>query len=195
MEVMNSIREFYSRHELEDFVIDVNKNEIKCHRFILASCSEFFSGLFRSGMKEVTDGRATLHGISCETFKLILEALYTGIDVVTEDNAIAIWHASNQLQIYFMIRLCENMVVKMLSLDNFEEVYKAAKLIDSKYVLGFIKTFILEHFILLRKMNTFLELSYDELLALISNDKLVVESEDQVLESIMEWIEYPDIEK
>ncbi|CAL1547910.1 unnamed protein product [Lymnaea stagnalis] len=194
--VMNSIQKLYLRHELvEDFIIEIENTEIMCFRFILESCSEFFSGLFRSGMKEVTNGRATLHGISCETFKLIREAMYTGIDVVTEDNAIAIWHASNQLQIDFMIELCEKTVVKMLSLDNFEEVYRNAKLINSKHVLGQFKTFISEHFVQIRKMNTFLELSYDDVLALISDDKLVVESEDQVLESIMEWIEHPVIEK
>ncbi|CAL1548803.1 unnamed protein product, partial [Lymnaea stagnalis] len=195
VEVMKAVKKLYLRHELEDFVIEIENTEIKCHRFILASCSGFFSGLFRSGMKEVKNGRVTLHDISCETFKLILEILYTGNDMITEDNAIAIWHASNQLQIDFMIELCEKMVVRMSSLDNFEEVYRNAKLINSKAVLGVIKTFILEHFVQIRKMNTFFELSYDELLALIIDHKLVVESEDQVLESIMEWIEYPDIEQ
>ncbi|CAL1548633.1 unnamed protein product, partial [Lymnaea stagnalis] len=175
-----------------DFVIEIENTEIKCHRFILASCSGFFSGLFRS-MNEVTNGRASLQGISCETFKLILETLYTGHDVITEDNAIAIWHASNQLQIDFMIALSEKMIVKMLLLDNFEEVYRNAKLINSSQVLEAIRKFMLENFVQIRKMNTLLELSYDELLSLVSDHKLVVESEDQVLETIMEWIEYPDI--
>ncbi|CAL1547911.1 unnamed protein product, partial [Lymnaea stagnalis] len=189
---MNSIKKLYSRREVEDFIIEVDNTEIRCHRFILASCSEFFCGLFRSGMREVTYGRASLQGISCETFHLILHAIYTASDVITEGNVIAIWHASNQLQIDFMIELCEKTVVKMLSLDNFEEVYRNAKLINSRQVLCAIRTFMCEHFVLIRKMKTFLELSYNEIVSLVSDDKLVVESEDQVLESIMEWIEHPD---
>ncbi|CAL1548634.1 unnamed protein product, partial [Lymnaea stagnalis] len=189
--VMESIKEIYLRHELEDFVVKIEDTEIKCHRFIL-SCSKYFCEHFRSGIKEVTDGRDPLRGISCDTFKLILEALYTGINVVTKDNAIAIWFASIQLQIDFMIELCEKMVVKMLSLDNFEEIYRNAKLINSKQIIGAIPNFVKMHFVQVRRMKTFYELPYRQFLNIVRDQKLVAECEDLVLESIMEWVEYPD---
>ncbi|CAL1548627.1 unnamed protein product [Lymnaea stagnalis] len=193
--VMNSLNKLYVNKELEDFVVDIDGTEFKCHRVILGSCSEFFGGLFRSGMKEVDEGRASVQGISVEAFQLILKALYTGINVLTKDNVIDIWHASNQLQIQFLIKLCEKSVVSWLTLENFEEVFFHAKLIQSETVLEGARKFMLENFENVRKTKTFLNLSFIDLLRVVEDRDLVVKSEDLVLESLMEWVGQPKIEK
>ncbi|CAL1545135.1 unnamed protein product [Lymnaea stagnalis] len=85
--------------ELQDFVVEVEGKEFKCHRLILSACSGFFRGLLRSGMKESQKRRTRLHGVSMETFTCILETLYTGMDNLTRDNIRSVWLAADQFEI------------------------------------------------------------------------------------------------
>ncbi|CAL1548668.1 unnamed protein product [Lymnaea stagnalis] len=188
--IVESIESLWERRELVDFTVQVENHEIKCHRFILGACSKFFSAMFRSGMKDSQNDFAVIEHVSRDIFVDILRALYTGSDVLTQDNVIAVWHASNLLQIDVMIRQCENKVVQWLTVENFENMSINAKLSDSKRVLETIFDFMLANFEKVRDTQTFLEMSPGRFLDFIESYKLVVGSEDLVLESILKWIEY-----
>ncbi|KAK0048947.1 kelch-like protein 40 [Biomphalaria pfeifferi] len=117
--IVQSLSDFWKCEELQDFTVTLDTTKFECHRFLLAACSGFFRGLFRSGMKETELKCVTVENISSETFELILETLYTANDVLTNDNVIDIWEAAHQLQIYFLITECEEFAIATLSLDNY----------------------------------------------------------------------------
>ncbi|KAK0048934.1 kelch-like protein 40a isoform X2 [Biomphalaria pfeifferi] len=100
--IVQGLSDFWKSEELQDFTVTLGTTKFECHRFLLAACSGFFRGLFRSGMKETELKCVTVEDISSETFELILETLYTGDGVLTNDNVIDIWRAAHQLQIMFL---------------------------------------------------------------------------------------------
>ncbi|CAL1546270.1 unnamed protein product [Lymnaea stagnalis] len=187
--IIESIESLWEAQELFDFTVEVEHHQIKCHRFILGACSKFFGGLFRSGMKESSNRVAVLKDVSLATFQLILTSLYTGSDVVTKSNVVAIWHASNQLQIDFLITRCEKKIVKWMTLKNLETIYKNAKLLDSKKVLNSAFEFMLSNFERIIETPLLLELPFSDLLFLVDNENLKVRSEHLVVDSILKWVE------
>ena len=70
--------EMLNQNDFTDFVIKVEGKEYRAHRLILAIHSDYFHGLFSSGMKEVSEGFVELKGISMEVFDLIFAYIYTG---------------------------------------------------------------------------------------------------------------------
>nr|KAI8751633.1 kelch-like protein 40 [Biomphalaria glabrata] len=179
--IVQGLSDFWKCEELQDFTVTLGATKFGCHRFLLAACSGFFRGLYRSGMKETELKCVTVEDISSETFELILETLYTGHGVLTNDNVIDIWRAAHQLQIPFLIKECEEFAIATLSLDNYIEYYKIAKLFESKEVLEVIWSFILKNANSFFQTNLYFEMQISDVLKLIKSQDLETTSEDDVM--------------
>ncbi|KAI8780242.1 kelch-like protein 40a isoform X2 [Biomphalaria glabrata] len=140
-------------------------------------------------MKETKSRCVTVEDISSETFELILETLYTGHGVLTNDNVIDIWQAAHQLQITFLIKECEYYIIETLSIKNFTKYIHIASLLNSEPVTKMVWDFILKNSSLFFRKKSFLKLSMPEVLKLITCQDLVVESEDDVIYAILRWVE------
>ncbi|XP_059164123.1 kelch-like protein 41 [Physella acuta] len=191
-EIVKCLESFWSKKQLIDFTVKIDKESIECHRFILAACSDFFQALFNSGMKEVTDNFVTLKDISVAEFELILKAIYTGVDILTLDNFIEVWRAVHQLQIHFMIDLCEKFAIKSISMDKWQSIYKNAHLLNSKPVLTDLHLFMLQNFEKICHDPTFMLLQFDEIHDLIKSQDLVANIEDSVLETVINWVDHDE---
>ncbi|XP_055868518.1 kelch-like protein diablo [Biomphalaria glabrata] len=188
--IVQGLSDFWKCEELQDFTVILGTRKFACHGFLLAACSGFFRGLFRSGMKETELKCVTVEDISSETFELILETLYTGHGVLTNDSIIDIWEAAQQLQIPFLITECEGFAKATLSLDNYIEYYKTAKLFNSKEVLDIVWSFILKNTISFFQTDFFLEMPISDVLKLIKSQDLEVPSEDAVVYFLYKWLEF-----
>uniref|UniRef100_A0A2C9KHD8 BTB domain-containing protein n=1 Tax=Biomphalaria glabrata TaxID=6526 RepID=A0A2C9KHD8_BIOGL len=188
--IVQGTADFWKCEELQDFTVTVGTTQFGCHRFLLAACSVFFRGLFRSGMKEAVLKCATVKYISKETFESILETLYTGHDVLSKDNVIDIWRAAHQLQIPFLIKECEEFAKATLSLDNYIEYYKIAKLFESKEVIKFVWSFILKNANSFFQTDFFYEMQVSDVLRLIQSQDLETTSEDDVVHALLKWVEF-----
>ncbi|CAL1548667.1 unnamed protein product [Lymnaea stagnalis] len=188
--IAKCLKSLWEQQDYLDYEVKVEDETFKCHRLILAACSPYFDALFRSDLKETRDGFSTLRTMSSTTFQLILTAIYTGSDVLTDENVIDVWNATHLLQIDFMIKHCEKRVVQGLTLDNFEEMYALAKLLDSKNVADGIVEFTIRHFNQVKNSNTFWQLAPNEFLSVVKSQDLMASSEDCVLESILKWVDY-----
>ncbi|KAK6962951.1 kelch-like protein 40 [Biomphalaria glabrata] len=192
--IISSIASLWEDQELADFTVLIEDKIVTCHRFILSACSNFFGALFKTEMKEKRDKSVRLHDITPETFELILKMLYSGENLVNADNIASVWPGVHQLQIPFLIEHCEKFVSSILSLYNYVNFYRMAKLLDSKCVLEEVKRFMLKYFTDVKDEAFFLQLTAKELMELIESDALVVDSEDDVLFAIFKWIEREDLQ-
>ncbi|CAL1533008.1 unnamed protein product [Lymnaea stagnalis] len=139
IEGISSVRE---DEELQDFVVEVEGKEFKCHRLILSACSGFFRGLLRSGMKESKEQRTKLEGFSEEIFKAILDSLYTGNGNLTQNNMLSVWIAVDHLQIPFLCKLCTDFIEANISVENVLPVWQVAKQMQSLIVVETCETFV-----------------------------------------------------
>uniref|UniRef100_A0A2C9LE67 BTB domain-containing protein n=1 Tax=Biomphalaria glabrata TaxID=6526 RepID=A0A2C9LE67_BIOGL len=191
--IVQGLSDFWKCEELQDFTVTLGTTKFGCHRFLLAACSGFFRGLFRSGMKETELKCVTVEDISSETFELILETLYTGHGVLTNDNVIDIWRAAHQLQITFLIRECENFVIKTLSFENYVDYFLNSRLLNSETVSQTVWSFILKNSNDFFRTHCFNELPLSDVLNVIRSQDLVVKSEDDVINAILRWVEFTSI--
>ncbi|XP_059164665.1 uncharacterized protein LOC131947464 [Physella acuta] len=191
--IVKGLEHMWSDQMLFDFTVKIEDETIKCHRLILAACSDFFQALFRSGMREVTENCVVLQEVSCDVFTLILRTLYTGVDILTSQNLLDVWRAVHMLQISFMVKLCEDFAIETVTMDTWEKVYTNAKLLDSEYVLEHLQKFMIKNFEQISLTSTFLQLSFDELRNLIKCQDLVVSKEDLVLEGVIRWVNFVQI--
>ncbi|XP_059145969.1 kelch-like protein 24 [Physella acuta] len=88
----------------KDFRIMVDGSEYFCHKFILSACSTFFNTLLRADFKEKQEGYVVLNKISKETFDVIINAIYKGVDGLTLGNVGNVWQATHLLDIPFLIQ-------------------------------------------------------------------------------------------
>ncbi|CAL1539780.1 unnamed protein product [Lymnaea stagnalis] len=185
VEGLSSVRK---DEDLQDFIVEVEGTEFKCHRLILSACSGYFRSLLRSGIKESQKQRTKLEGISMETFTAILETLYTGylvINNISNDNVITISEVSSQLQHKSIIELCKKFLTNNTSLENWNIIYEAANTLGSDLILSHVRDFIKKHYEQIIKSDTFLCIREKDLLEIIKSQDLVVPTEDVVIDSIL----------
>ncbi|XP_059170036.1 kelch-like protein 8 [Physella acuta] len=190
-----NLNKIWADQELCDFTVEIDDVSIRCHRVILGASSPFFLRLLRSGMKETNEGHVVLQDISVSTFQLILKTLYTGEDVLSLDNFIEIWHAVDMLQIGFLVEHCETFAAKNIKLENFRRILSVANLFNSKSVLSSVKTFMTQNIEAIYTDKLYLELSFDEMCFVVSSHGLHFNSEDPVLEMVLNWAENKPVVK
>ncbi|BFZ02882.1 hypothetical protein BsWGS_05921 [Bradybaena similaris] len=188
--VMQAMGKQMEQTTFYDVVITVKQRTFNCHRFQLSACSKFFGAMFSSGMKEDLTKTVDIKGIEPDIFSLVIECIYKARYVINAENVISLWHAANQLQIDFLTESCEIFLAKTLSKHNCVEVYLNAKLLDSKMILNLSWELIVKEFEYLRKTETILNLDYDDMMKLLTEDDLVVPSEDVLIDVIMRWVNF-----
>ncbi|XP_059175108.1 kelch-like protein 41b [Physella acuta] len=173
-----------------DFTVVVGETSFRCHRLVLAACSEFFQALFSSGLREATENSVVLQDVSSEVFQKILSALYSGQIDLTSENYTNIWRAANKLQVMFLVDLCEKFAIEAITMETWEKIYETASELSSKRCLDQFHLFMLKNFEKIRLSPTFLLMSFKEVKDLIKSQDLVVSVEDLVLDSVIKWVEY-----
>uniref|UniRef100_A0A2C9LEC8 BTB domain-containing protein n=1 Tax=Biomphalaria glabrata TaxID=6526 RepID=A0A2C9LEC8_BIOGL len=180
----------WTHEDFSDFTVVVEDVEFECHRFLLASCSSFFSLLLRSGMKESFENKVILNNISKETFGVILNCIYKGENGLTVDNILDVWHAAHMLDIKYLFKSCENFISCNINVDNYISFYYHSQFLDSQVIISKIHTFILQNFDHFMTTQTFLELPFEDIHTLIQSTDLNVSSENVVIDAITKWINF-----
>ncbi|XP_059139115.1 kelch-like protein 41 [Physella acuta] len=174
-----------NKENYTDFTVNVGDTKFNCHKFVLSSCSGFFEALMRTDMREKSESSCTIEGISPEIFGLILDVFYKGKDVLDIVNMLDMWHASNQLQIKFLVSLCQKFVKERVNLQNYWEIFTDAKLLDSIDVIAKVKEFMVNNFEKIVESNDFMQLSYDDLTYILNYNWSI--SADIIVESVLKW--------
>ncbi|XP_059170174.1 kelch-like protein 13 [Physella acuta] len=189
-QIVQCLGNVWAKKMLYDFTVKIGDEAIECHRLILAACSDFFKDLFTSGMREVTENYVVLPDVSCDGFRLVLKCIYTGEDVLTFENLYEFWLVAHRLRINFLLDMTETFAIEAISIDNWDNIYRIAKLLKSGKVLYQIRVFMLKNFDQISLTSTYLQLSFYELRDLLKSEDLNVQNEDVVLEAVMKWVNY-----
>lgn len=117
----------FSTAEHADITFVVRGIEIKAHKCVLASRSEYFSRMFASGMKENETSVIKVEDFDADTFRLALQSLYAGFSSsITFDSALQLLPLMNKYQFKKLYRDCFDFVAMSLSKENVEKAIKWA---------------------------------------------------------------------
>ncbi|XP_071965605.1 kelch-like protein 9 [Antedon mediterranea] len=190
--VLHVMAELWKEKQLNDVVLAVDIKKIGAHKLVLSACSDFFRQMFTKDSEDELF-EYSLHGIEYETLSVLLEFIYTTKLHVSFNNVEELLKAADYLKInlaieicchYLNDNLCRETCLKTLSLisnfENMPDIEEAACKV------------IATNFLFVTKSEDFNFLPYKSLLLLISRDDLIVDSELQVFEAVMSWINVDD---
>ena len=170
-----------------DIKITVENRQFNCHKAVLFATSPYFDAMFSSGMRESVSGEITFKEMEATTFELVMEYIYTGKEVVTQDNVIKLLKASSLLQIKSLCEKCEVILEPYIDLENCIDIWRLSLIHSWEKVKAKAFLKILKQFVDLVKTDAFMRLDAYELIQVIKDDDLNVPAEESVLDAVFAW--------
>ena len=90
---------FVKQKVLCDYTLEADGTEICVHRAVMVACSDYFRAMLTGSMKESTEQRSTLQGVTADGLTAIVQFAYTGKLELTLDNLEEVLSAASYLQV------------------------------------------------------------------------------------------------
>ncbi|XP_035683134.1 kelch-like protein 30 [Branchiostoma floridae] len=175
--------------EFVDVVVEVEGREFPCHRAVLA-VTPYFQTMFSSNLMESRARVITLHDIDSESFSKILDFVYTGEILIGEDDVQDILQAAHMLQAEEVLECCQKFIKKNLCPSNCVGVMRLADMYGLCGLKTIARSRAVSQFSEVGQSEEFLSLSTQQLLDLLEDKELQVENEDDVVLSVIRWLNH-----
>lgn len=186
--VLNLMRE---KDQLCDAVVRVEDGTFRIHRNILSACSPYFHALFTNGMCETGHEEVFIPGVKAEVMRHIIKYAYTRQASITTDNVESLLVAADMFHVLGLLNSCCQFLTSKVDFENAIGIRNFARFHTCTQLGQMVHAFILTNFAeLATKSNELLLLSEAELVELLSDDALNVNSEETVFEAALRWINH-----
>ncbi len=173
-----------------DVILVAEGVEVPAHRPVLAACSSYFYAMFTGELSESKAERIQLQEIEGRALSMLVDFIYTSEISVTEDNVQSLLPAANILQLSEVRDACCDFLQSQLHPSNCLGIRAFADLHSCQDLLHYSQTYTEQHFSEVVQHDEFINLSPMQVCHLISSDRLTVSSEEQVFESVIQWIHH-----
>ena len=177
-------------HTFSDVVVDVENKEFLCHRAHLAAASDYFKTALTTGMQESRERRITLHDVTEDVFSTLLDCIYGGKYVLTEENLFEIWRAADMLLITVIVAQCRDLCKEIfdtkLSTKNCVDYFCKVRLLDQPAKLCVLE-FIYKNFTHCDIQGKAALFMIDEVKSLVAHNTSKILSEDTAIEFVLKW--------
>jgi hypothetical protein len=170
-----------------DLTFIIGCEQFPCHRIILASSSPYFQALLTHRFKENNLNSIELRDIEPQIFSLLLHYIYSGQIELDENNVHELLIASDMFQLDEIVQFCCHYLSISLNEKNVLDIWKIANELECLSLKTDAEHYLLTHFRSLIKLDMIKLIPHDLLIKIISNDDLIVDNEQQVLEAILIW--------
>ncbi|KAH8324556.1 hypothetical protein KR074_011067 [Drosophila pseudoananassae] len=185
----DQMNEMRKQKQLCDVILVADDVEIHAHRMVLASCSPYFYAMFTS-FEESRQARITLQSVDARALELLIDYVYTATVEVNEDNVQVLLTAANLLQLTDVRDACCDFLQTQLDASNCLGIREFADLHACVELLNYAETYIEQHFNEVIQFDEFLNLSHEQVISLIGNDRISVPNEERVYECVIAWLRY-----
>lgn len=177
----------------ENFLCDVmlvttDQEEFPCHKTVLASSSSYFHAMFNMEFEESRQKRIIIQEVDPKALRLLLDYVYTSEIKVNEQNVQILLPAANLLQINDVKEACCDFLVTQLHPSNCLGIRAFADLHCCVDLINLADKYTFQHFSDVIDGEEFANLTSQDVVRLISSDKLTVASEEKVYEAVMHWV-------
>ncbi|XP_063719998.1 kelch-like protein 3 [Symsagittifera roscoffensis] len=169
--------------------------EIECHRNVLASSSPYFYAMFRNDLAESHSNRIMLHEVDAQAVQMILEFMYTSEILIDDETVQILLPTANLLQIEEVRNACCEYLQSQLHPTNCLGFRDFADIHSCKELLATAHNYAEQHFSDVIQCDEFLALSAEQLSDLIASDNLSVNSEEEVFEAVVTWVNHDRAER
>ena len=127
--LMKNCEELYTNGLFSDFTINLRREELKVHKFVLSAQSSVFKAMFMNeAEKEV--GLKHLDNVSDEAFKEFLHFFYSG-KIENKENSTQLFELAVEFDVPELKLDCEDIIVSSLQESNMIEIYNLGRMRNS----------------------------------------------------------------
>ncbi|KAJ8372732.1 hypothetical protein AAFF_G00277400 [Aldrovandia affinis] len=159
------------------------------HRAILAGCSEYFRGMFCSGMLESRQERVELRALGAAEFGALLRSCYTGALALGWGCVFETACTAMQLQLRLGLPLCLRFLHQRMGARSCLDVAAFAEAYGIRALRQEAHDFALSRFPEVAATPKFLDLAEERLLALLQDEALCAPSELAVFRAAVAWLQ------
>lgn len=187
---LNNLYQLWIRQELTDLKFIISNKIFHVHRLVMQTCSPYFNALLSFNLKEISTNGIELHEVSENIFELLLNYVYTGTINVDDTLLCDIIVASDyfgfiEITEFYCKYLCEK-----LNELNAIDIYKFLSSYFKFYYAEKAKLYLCKNYTNLISTQKFLNIDFVLLIELLKNHNLIVNSEFEIFESVVQWLAY-----
>ncbi len=186
--ILKGLSSLYSNKQFVDVTLCSEGREFACHKSILALSSPYFMAMFSTDMAEKQQDRIELKEISAMTLELVLEYIYTGEVMFSEEIVQNLLSAANLFALLALRHGCAEYMMQHVTVTNCIGIYFFSKAHQCDTLAVKAKELINMRFGVLCHEHEFLSLPIEELVEIVSDDALNVSREETVYEACMAWL-------
>lgn len=195
-EAFARLLEMRSKNKLCDVVIKAGELTLNAHRVVLAACSPYFNAMFSGDMKESQQGVVNFQSVSPKAIEALVDFCYLATITVTMENVQELLPTAALLQMHGVVDACCTLLASQLHPSNCLGIRTFSQLHSCPELYKKCCMFMQQRFPEIALHEEFLDLSFDDLCAILSDSNLNVRGEEQVYESGLAWIRHrPDDRK
>ncbi|XP_067303549.1 kelch-like protein 33 [Pseudorasbora parva] len=186
---LQHIRQLWTQSVGCDVELHAEGRVFHAHRVLLVASSDFFRGMFTSGMKESRQESVSLLLVRAAFFEVLLHYSYSGTLALGWDSVFELTCTSLQLQFQTAFSLCLNFLEQKIDAYSCLDIVSFAEAYGMADLLALADDFILRHFQDVSITPKFHDLPVEKLKKYLQSDSLCIPSELAVFKAVMTWIE------
>ena len=176
--------------KLCDVTIQVEDEQFKAHKIILAGSSPYFQAMFAGGLEESKQSTVVIHDIPPTIMAVLLDYCYTSSIEITPENAQELLPAAGILQLQWVREKCSEFIEHQLDSSNCLGIRSFADTHSCQTLQRAADQYAQQHYLEVLDSREFLDLCVEDLSTLLESEDLNVQCEEQVFESVMKWVKH-----
>ncbi|XP_016300695.1 kelch-like protein 33 isoform X2 [Sinocyclocheilus anshuiensis] len=186
---LQHIRQFWTQRMGCDVELEAEGRVFHAHRALLAASSDYFRGMFTSGMKESRQELVSLLLVTAAKFEALLHYTYSGALALGWGCVFDLTCTSLQLQFQTAFSICLNFLQQEIDAYSCLDVASFAESYGMVDLLALANDYVLRNFKDVSVTPKFQDLPVEKLKKYLQSDSLCVPSELLVFRAVMSWIE------
>ncbi|WAR01932.1 BTBD2-like protein [Mya arenaria] len=146
-----------------------DEQEVKCHRFMLASRSPVFYTMFCGSLPET--GVVQVPDVEASVFRQVVRFVYSGEIQVMPESAMALLYVAKKYDIQALTDRCRTFLEKIIAVDNVCIILEQAVMFDEKVLIQQCLTFVTDNSDQVFRSNEIMSISPEALRLILQGEK------------------------
>ncbi|XP_042368632.1 uncharacterized protein LOC121962443 [Plectropomus leopardus] len=189
MTSLQSIKQLWTDRVGCDVILEALGGSLHVHRVILAVCSDYFRGMFTSGMRESNQSCVALPSLLASELAVLIDCSYSGALPLSWKCVFELTITALQLQYQPALCLCLDFLHQEINPHSCLDVASFAEAFEMEQLLEVADDFVLRQFQKVACIPKFKDLPAQQLLKYLNSRSLCVPSELVVFKAVATWIQ------
>uniref|UniRef100_A0A7E4VF56 BTB domain-containing protein n=1 Tax=Panagrellus redivivus TaxID=6233 RepID=A0A7E4VF56_PANRE len=190
---LNAFREFNRIRQtgnMCDITIMSKGRFFTAHKVVLAASIPYFHLMFTCGLAESRETTVYLDSHDPNAIEAIITYAYTGSINITKENVLSLLIVAAYMQMEDLVIKCQEVLPDVYDTVNVFKALEIGSLYDNEHIMDSASRFLRLNFKACSETTEFVDLNIDTICAVVSNNQLHVESEDDILDAVIRWIRH-----